>query len=495
MTLVGFTLYGTTDIGGNGNNGTVFSITTNGTGYTIVHNFAGSPNDGANAPAPLILVGSKLCGTTYSGGSNNLGTVFTMPLPARIIGLTGDLTFGSVPVGTTSQRTLTITNSGNVSLTVSNVDYPPGFSGPWSGSIAAGGSQNVTVTFAPATATNYEGTLTVDSNATSGTGTLSASGTGSCIYTLSSTAASIAAGGIDDSITVFAGNGCAWVAASGASWIHTSSSGTGGGTLSYLVDVNFGVARSGIITVQGQVLTLHQAGNNLSTIGNTTVVVAGDPVLFGPGMFGITTNMAGCQWDFGDGQTNTDCQPSHVFSNCGPHTVTVALNDGISTTTTGMVVAVPCAFRSAPKPVSLKMKSNFAPGKLEQASLKGSVELPPGFGPSNLWATVEIGGVDLDFWLNGKGQGTNGLSRLKLSVKNYKTQTGVITNTIGTVTATLKGDWDATWLNYGLTNATVTALPVTVPVLLLLETDLPESFYMEKSLLYKATAGKSGTAR
>ena len=64
---------------------------------------------------------------------------------------------------------------------------------------------------------------------------------------------------------------------------------------------------------------------------------------------------------------------------------------------------------SSPRPVRLKMKSNFVSGKNEQAILKAAVELPPGYGPSNPWASVDIGVVNLDFWLNSRGQGTNGL--------------------------------------------------------------------------------------
>ncbi|MBU4349918.1 Ig domain-containing protein, partial [bacterium] len=46
----------------------------------------------------------------------------------RIIRLEGDLSFGSVNVGSTSQRTLTIYNDGNSTLTVSSISYPTGFS-------------------------------------------------------------------------------------------------------------------------------------------------------------------------------------------------------------------------------------------------------------------------------------------------------------------------------------------------------------------------------
>lgn len=95
------------------------------------------------------------------------------------IALAGDLAFGNVTVGQISTRTLTISNPGNAPLKVSSLNYPAGFSGNWSsGNIAAGVSQNVTITFTPNAATNFSGNLTVNSDATSGTNTIAASGTG-----------------------------------------------------------------------------------------------------------------------------------------------------------------------------------------------------------------------------------------------------------------------------------------------------------------------------
>jgi hypothetical protein len=96
----------------------------------------------------------------------------------RIIHLEGDLNFGSVQVGSTSQKALTIYNDGNSTLTVYGINCPTGFSGDWSGPISAGGSQNVTVTFSPTQPITYNGTLTVNSDKTSGDNTKSVSGTG-----------------------------------------------------------------------------------------------------------------------------------------------------------------------------------------------------------------------------------------------------------------------------------------------------------------------------
>ncbi len=99
----------------------------------------------------------------------------------RVIGLSGNLAFGNVTVGTSSQRTLTISNSGNSTLTVTSISYPTGFSGNWSGGTIApnGGSRDVTLTFSPTAAVTYGGQVTVSSDATNGGGNvISASGTG-----------------------------------------------------------------------------------------------------------------------------------------------------------------------------------------------------------------------------------------------------------------------------------------------------------------------------
>ena len=97
---------------------------------------------------------------------------------ARVISLSGNLAFGTLLVGTSAQSTLTIYNNGNSTMTVSNISYPIGFSGSWSGQIPAGNSTNVTVNFSPPGRTNYSGTVTVGSDATGGANTISASGAG-----------------------------------------------------------------------------------------------------------------------------------------------------------------------------------------------------------------------------------------------------------------------------------------------------------------------------
>jgi uncharacterized repeat protein (TIGR03803 family) len=79
LLLVGSTLYGTTPTGGVDGLGTLFGIGTDGTGYAVLHSFAGGTGDGANPGSGLMLSGSTLYGMTGTGGSSNLGTIFSFP--------------------------------------------------------------------------------------------------------------------------------------------------------------------------------------------------------------------------------------------------------------------------------------------------------------------------------------------------------------------------------------------------------------------------------
>jgi uncharacterized repeat protein (TIGR03803 family) len=88
LILSGHTVYGTTYYGGTNGWGTVFAVNTDGTGFTIVHDFsrgtgslqAGNINlinsDGAQPSGGLVLSGKTLYGTAYYGGTNGAGTVF-----------------------------------------------------------------------------------------------------------------------------------------------------------------------------------------------------------------------------------------------------------------------------------------------------------------------------------------------------------------------------------------------------------------------------------
>jgi uncharacterized repeat protein (TIGR03803 family) len=77
LILSGNTLYGTAEFGGSLGNGTVFALNTNGTGFTNLHNFTGG-SDGDDPAAGLLLSGNTLYGTAQFGGSLGWGTVFAV---------------------------------------------------------------------------------------------------------------------------------------------------------------------------------------------------------------------------------------------------------------------------------------------------------------------------------------------------------------------------------------------------------------------------------
>jgi uncharacterized repeat protein (TIGR03803 family) len=82
---IGSTLYGTTANGGavvcGGDAylcGTVFSITTSGKNFRVLHSFGRTNNDAASPAAALVNVNGTLYGTTTGGGRYDLGAVFSI---------------------------------------------------------------------------------------------------------------------------------------------------------------------------------------------------------------------------------------------------------------------------------------------------------------------------------------------------------------------------------------------------------------------------------
>jgi uncharacterized repeat protein (TIGR03803 family) len=74
---IGSTLYGMTAIGGSQNNGTIFKINSDGTGFQLLHSFAGGSNDGKwPHVSTLVQSGSTFYGMTSFGGTRDKGAIF-----------------------------------------------------------------------------------------------------------------------------------------------------------------------------------------------------------------------------------------------------------------------------------------------------------------------------------------------------------------------------------------------------------------------------------
>jgi subtilisin family serine protease len=230
--------------------------------------------------------------------------------------------------------------------------------------------------------------------------------------------------------------------------------------------------------------------NALTEVDGVLVVLPGQPIQFTAAITDAFTSATTCLWSFGDGTTVNDCGPTHTYTDCGPESGMAVASDGVTPVTNNYALAVACPFSTSPKGLSVKLMVNFAPGKLDSAQITGVIDLPVGFSVNNVSALVEVGAVTVPFTLNAKGDGTSGGNSLKLQRKGKAV--GAVQP--WQVSATLRGDWKALWVANGLVNATINTT-VTLPILLFLDSAAPEAFYTNEMLAYKATAGKSGSAK
>ena len=135
----------------------------------------------------LRLMAQGLGLTTFPGASAsaaNMSEFFSASASAPSVSLLPtSLTFGNQTVGTTSATQFsTLTNTGNASLTINNLQISGDFvfagTGNCSGSVAAGASCTISVKFTPATTGTRTGTVTITDNASNSPQTIPLTGSG-----------------------------------------------------------------------------------------------------------------------------------------------------------------------------------------------------------------------------------------------------------------------------------------------------------------------------
>lgn len=99
------------------------------------------------------------------------------------LAVTGSLSFGNVPVATSTTKTLTMTNGGAADLAVSSITISGSAAGdfaasPVSGVISGSGSLDVVVTFTPSSSGTREATLTIAHDGPGGQSDVTLTGTG-----------------------------------------------------------------------------------------------------------------------------------------------------------------------------------------------------------------------------------------------------------------------------------------------------------------------------
>jgi Cep192 domain 4 len=149
--------------------------------------------------ASLVTVYFSAC-----GGSNQI--VHTTSSAARLSAYS--LTYGTVAIGATSAaQTVALTNSGDATLTISSIAPSANFTETdnCSGSVAAGATCSINVSFAPTTAGDLTGSITISDGVPGGPLVISLSGTGKLAgVTLSGVATKSAVNGA--TVTVYAVN-------------------------------------------------------------------------------------------------------------------------------------------------------------------------------------------------------------------------------------------------------------------------------------------------
>ena len=93
VTLRGSSLHGMTSAGGTSGRGTLFSIGSDGSGYSVIRSFEGIATDGAKPMGAVTVAWSPLQGTTFygmtaEGGASGYGTIFKRHVPAVGFGST-----------------------------------------------------------------------------------------------------------------------------------------------------------------------------------------------------------------------------------------------------------------------------------------------------------------------------------------------------------------------------------------------------------------------
>ena len=211
-------------------------------------NFTVAPNSGVDRTGSVIIAGQR---STVTQSAVNESCSYAIAPTSQNVSAAGG-TGTTVAVTTTSACRWTASSNA-----------------PWL-TITAGatgtGNGSVGFTVAANTGAARTGTLTVATRAftvsQAAAAAPSPSPAPSCSYSISPGTTKIGRPGGAGAITVSTSSGCAWTASSNNSWITvtTGASGSGNGSVTFLVAPNVGKDRKGTLTVAGRTATVEQKG-------------------------------------------------------------------------------------------------------------------------------------------------------------------------------------------------------------------------------------------
>jgi uncharacterized repeat protein (TIGR03803 family) len=334
--LAGNTLYGAAEYGGTHGYGTIFALNTDGTGFTNLHSFSFG-TDGGYPIGGLVFSGNTLYGTAEEGGTNSYGTVFSLTVGNVVVGPPpGNLQFGANP--TTGIAPLA------VNFASPNVDSQTNAILSWSWAFGDGSSD---ITQNPSHIYTNAGTYTPSLQCSNALGAIiSASGPTIVVSppapTLAFTASPTA--GVAPLTVTFSspsadneGNGIAtW------SWTYGDGSTTNAQTSSHIYPGS-GTFFPTLIATNTNGTQIIASGPVISVyppiIAFTATPAAGSVPLT-VNFISASADLAGndlgsWKWNFGDGYTSTAQSPSHTYTNAGSFSPTLIATNSAGSMVTG----------------------------------------------------------------------------------------------------------------------------------------------------------------
>jgi len=277
------------------------------------------------------------------------------------------------------------------------------------GGASGTGNGTVSIDVAPNTGLERSGTVAIAGQIYTLSQTAAGAPVPECTFSLSSASQSIGAAGGPVSLTVLAGGGCAWTAASHAPWltITAGTSGAGDGAVQISVAANgSSAARTGTATIAGQSFTVNQSGVSstpcaYSLSASSQSVGAASTT----GSVGVTTD-TGCAWSATANVSWLSITAGASGTGNGTVQFSVAANTD-STPRAGTLTVAGQTFtvNQAAASVTCSYSLSAASQSVGAASTTGSVGVTTGTGC--VWsATANVSWLSITAGASGTGSGT-----------------------------------------------------------------------------------------
>lgn len=241
-----------------------------------------------------------------------------------------------------------------------------------------------------------------------------------CSFSVTPTTQSVVSAGATGSVSVSAGTGCAWMAASNAGWITITSgaSGSGNGPVGYSVAANATTSvRSATLTVAGQTVTISQAALTCTY----TALPATQSVGANGGQLSVSVTAPGaCSWTASSSASWLTISSGGTGSGNGAVSLSAAANTSTASRTAtvsvgGQAVSVTqvgaCAYTVSPTSVTLNR--NAASGTIAVTTTAGCAWTAMS---NSSWITVTSGA-------SGAGNGSVGYTAAASPTTSARTGT------------------------------------------------------------------------